>query len=553
MGSMTLVRTRAVAIAAGLLVTGHAAARGICVGDCDRNHRVAVNELVGGVNIALGTAALEECPAFDCNANGEVTVDCIVKGVSAALNGCPSDVANPTVEGPVTGGAGVPFIQTTTFDLGLLGYTETEYFITGTAAAYVNVGPLSDDGLWTVEPGDTAAYRTRILVYRPIEPAAFNGTVVVEWLNVTRGFDAAIDWIMGHTELMRSGYAWVGVSAQYVGVEGGPFLFGTVSIPLKTQDAARYGSLVHPGDSFSYDIFSQAAQAVRHPVGIDPLSDLDVAAMIAIGDSQSAWRLVNYINAVHPLADVFDGFFVHSRGNFGAPLSEAPQPSIPAPGGVRIRSDLNVPTLTFETETDLTPLGYYLARQADSERFRLWEVAGTAHADTYTVDGMSDLGDSSDTAKLVITSNPAPGFVDCPAPVNSGPHHFVQKAALAALNRWVRDGIAPPSAPLLEVLPGPPIAFALDANANARGGVRTPQVDVPIATFSGNGSGSIVCVLFGSTVPFDEAKLATLYPDHDAYVSAFNEATDRAVAAGFILPPDGELMKIAAVEWSMGK
>ena len=42
----------------------------------------------------------------------------------------------------------------------------------------------------------------------------FNGTVVVEWLNVSGGVDAAPDWTFAHTELIREGYAWVGVSAQ---------------------------------------------------------------------------------------------------------------------------------------------------------------------------------------------------------------------------------------------------------------------------------------------------------------------------------------------------
>jgi len=44
--------------------------------------------------------------------------------------------------------------------------------------------------------------------------------VIVEWLNVSGGVDAAPDWIQGHVELIRDGFAWIGVSAQFVGVEG---------------------------------------------------------------------------------------------------------------------------------------------------------------------------------------------------------------------------------------------------------------------------------------------------------------------------------------------
>jgi hypothetical protein len=100
---------------------------------------------------------------------------------------------------------------------------------------------------------------------------------------------------------------------------------------------------------------------------------------------------------------------------------------------------------------------------------------------------------------------------------------------------------------------GPPPAIVRDARGNALGGIRTPQVEVPIATLSGEGqTGTLLCILFGTTTPFDAATLAALYPDHASYVSAFNAATDEAVQAGFILPPDAELMKAAAAASDIG-
>jgi hypothetical protein len=264
-------------------------------------------------------------------------------------------------------------------------------------------------------------------------------------------------------------------------------------------------------------------------------------------------RMVTYINAVHPLADIYDGFFVHSRGGFGVPLSEKPQPVILVPNKAVIRSDLNVPVLTFETETDVGLFNYLAARQSDSVRFRLWEAAGTAHADTYTVAiGAEDLGNSPDAANIVLITEPVPGFV-CGEPINSGPQHFVLKAAIARLNEWVREGTPPPTAPRLEVTKRPLSPILRDANGNALGGIRTPQLDVPIATLSGEAQGgSLFCIMFGITVPFDEAKLAALYPDHESYVAAFNEATDRAVHEGFILPEDASLMKAAAAVSDIG-
>ena len=209
--------------------------------------------------------------------------------------------------------------------------------------------------------------------------------------------------------------------------------------------------------------------------------------------------------------------------------------------------------MTFQTETDLTVLNSLAARQPDSDRFRLWEVAGTAHADTYTVGmGMTDLGDSPEAAEVVLVTEPVPGF-GCPEAINSGPQHFVLKAAVAALHDWVRDGTPPPQAPRLEVAGSLPARILRDANGNALGGIRTPHVDVPIATLSGDPQGgSLLCLLFGSTAPFDATRLADLYPDHESYVAAVHGAADQAVREGFLLPPDAELVKAAAEASDIG-
>lgn len=483
----------------------------------------------------------------------------VVLGVIAALGlaSTPSAtvVPSPTIEGPISS-PGSAFIESTSFDLARVGYVQEEYFISGTASAYAGSGPLDTDGLWTVTPADTAAYKTRILVYRPADRRRFNGTVVVEWLNVSGGVDAAPDWVQAHTELTRDGFAWVGVSAQSVGVEGGPGLVNVISLPLKKENPARYGSLHHPGDSFSYDMFSQAGEAIRHPSEVDPLGGLERKRIIAAGESQSAFRLVTYVDAVHPLARVYDGFLVHSRGAggvLGAPLSESPQPAIPVPSPLFIRGDLRVPVLTFETETDMTFLGYFGARQADSAHFRLWEVAGSSHADTYTsVTGPGDLGTSPSIGNLVVTTAPVPGIIDCGTPINAGPQHFVVNAAFAALDRWVRSGRPPRPAPRLDVAAGPPVAIVRDANGNALGGIRTPQVDVPIAAFTGQQSGSILCQLFGTTTPLDASMLARLYPTHHAFVSAYLRALARAVRHGWILHPDAKLLRAWAKGSSIG-
>ena len=464
-----------------------------------------------------------------------------------------AQVPIPTVEGPVSGGSGEPFIAATTFDLAEVGYTQSEYFVSGTASAYTNVGPLGSDGLWTVAPGETAPYKTRILVYRPIKRVKFNGTVIVDWLNVSGGLDAAPDWIMSHTELTRRGYAWVGLSAQFVGVEGGPGIGGLPSMGLKPTDPNRYGSLSHPGDSFSYDILSQVGAAIRAPGVIDALRGLKIRRVIAVGESQSAFRLVTYINAIEPVHGMFDGYLVHSRGATGAQLSQAPQVSVPV-GQVLIRTDLEVPVLTFQTETDLTLLQSFHIRQPDTDLIRLWEVAGTAHADTYTtLVGATDTGNDPSVANVLITNEAVPGLITCDEPINSGPQHFVLKAAIHALDRWVRTGKPPASAPLLDAVADPAVTIQRDEHGNALGGIRTPWVDVPVASHSGGGQvGNLICILFGTSFALDGATLEALYPTQRDYRKAYNKSVRKTVRKRHFRRRDARLMKKAAKNFGPG-
>lgn len=59
-----------------------------CPGDCDASGAVRVDELVRGVNIALGSLTLDYCNEFDRNGNGAVEINELIQAVNAALNGC---------------------------------------------------------------------------------------------------------------------------------------------------------------------------------------------------------------------------------------------------------------------------------------------------------------------------------------------------------------------------------------------------------------------------------------------------------------------------------
>jgi hypothetical protein len=277
--------------------------------------------------------------------------------------------------------------------------------------------------------------------------------------------------------------------------------------------------------------------------------------MIATGRSQSAFRLVTYINAVHPNSHAFDGYLVHSRGaNASGFTAEglARDAENAVPPGAHIRADIDVPVLDLQTEGDMVALRAHLTRQPPFAHYRRWEIAGAAHAETprwvAEVPPALDMG-------------PA-----CKEPVNSAPHHAVVKAALSALTRWVRDGVVPPQSPAIELGPDPaaPDPIVRDAHGNAKGGIRLPEVEAPTATVDGGantmaqesttpGGARNFCFLFGRTTLFDAATLKSLYATHDAFVRQFGIAVDALVKDGYWLAAEGAVAKKAAQESAIGR
>jgi Alpha/beta hydrolase domain len=496
-------------------------------------------------------------------------------GLVAASVAAQASVPTPNVSIPAAGTHGFPFL-TSSIDLAPFGYAEQEFLISGTAQAFVNSGPLGNDGVWNVSPGATAPYVTRILVRKPVDPARFNGTVVVEWLNVTGGIDTSPDWDYEHVELLREGYAWVGVTAQFVGAAF-----------LPVFDSARYASITHPGDSWSYDIFSQAAMAVLDG-NPRPLGNLThrVRTLLAEGESQSAFRMLTYYNAVQPLAQVYQGILIHSTGT-GSPLSQSfagggiGVPEIPTPPGVPatpdiavpptafVRGDLRQPVLFFNTETDITVLGagFSVHNQPDSHTFRMWEIAGTTHADAYLLQFAGQ-----DAAKSGLA---VPPFNCGNPPINNGPETFAVRTALRALTRWTQNPErSPPIGPRFSVQivtsPAPAAVIERDPQTgNAIGGIRLPPLAVPIETLTGIRppaavAGNPNCVLFGAADPWDgdtdawdgvagldpsptpEPSLEVLYGTKLSYLIQYGFAAERSVFEGFLLPEDTrEMIELA--------
>ena len=381
---------------------------------------------------------------------------------------------------------------------------------------------MPSDGKWSIEPKSSASYRTRIIVRRPKDAARFNGTVVVEWMNESAG-ESAPDWDYLNPMLMRDGYAYVAVSAQALGVEGGKPILGSPvagsSSGLVGTDPARYGSLHHPGDQYALDMFAQIGKALHNPKG-SVLGGLHPQHVLAVGESQSAFYLTTFADAPQPVTHAFDGIFIHSRGGSGAPLSGTSITN-KVSGDLRIRTDLDVPVFMFETQTDLI-------------------ASGTCQPSSPIPTGSGPGRWRARRMRTPSSSARPPVCSAAPTPVNDGPQHTAVQAAFTAFDKWVARGTPPPFPPPFRLASTDPAKLALDDHGNVIGGVRTPAVDVPVSTLSGAAppGSSEICGLFGSSMSFSPAALANLYRTKTNYLSLYKASLDKAIAGGYILSAD---------------
>src|SRR3546814_2741892 len=98
---------------------------------------------------------------------------------------------------------------------------------------------------------------------------------------------------MLHEDITRNGDIWVGVSAQVIGINGGPVRVTTPESEaagagqgIRNIDPARYGDLENPGDAFASEIFTQVARALRG--GGAAIGGVDPSHVLAGGESQAA-------------------------------------------------------------------------------------------------------------------------------------------------------------------------------------------------------------------------------------------------------------------------
>ena len=485
-------------------------------------------------------------------------VACFLVGAMTAGAAGPA-VPVPTVSGPIAVTKGsVPFAHVWNIDLAKAGYVEEEFLMSGRSNVYDY-----DENKKVIVRTPDAPYTTRLLVRRPANPQKFSGNVIVEIINMSRGWDLDVLWQMQHEHILRNGDAYVGVTGKPNAVKAlkkfDPVRYAplTWANPLPLSDPRNCESVAADSsreteNGLVWDVFSQTGALLKSAVPNRPLAGLPVKYVFGVGYSQTGSFMRTYINTVHPLANlengkpVFDGYLVGAAGGPGpinqcAPRITAGDPRYGVPPH-------NVPVIVVMTNTDY--LGGYATRRPDSDepgdRFRLYEIAGASHGYTYPATFEPSVADIQKAGfNNRYTYNCAPPRVG-----SDFPSHYIYNTALAHLDRWARNGTTPPHAQLISVTkPGTPdAATELDQFGNAVGGVRTPYVDVPTATYfprmggpSGQEPPPSECGM--SKTLFDHAKLKSLYPTHKDYVTKVSRDADRLVKEGWLLPADAQQIK----------
>jgi Alpha/beta hydrolase domain len=425
------------------------------------------------------------------------------------------------------------------WNVAAVGYVAEEYFLSGRTNIYrpVSMADAPDvasrDNLKDLGARDFSRqilksdqpFTTRLIVYRPSEVRNFSGNVIVESLHPTGG-GSSLAWNILHSFFVANGDAYVGVQHPLT-IAG-----------LKAGDAARYGALTADDATQLWGMLAQTGVAIKMGGVGSPLQGYGVRHVMLTGYSYTGVATATFANYHHHESKLADG-----RHVFDAYLPMADAQYV---------RPLDVPVMRLNTQSDYNGFGGLNNRRSDDDRYRHYEVAGAAHV---ALPPPADGAIPPAPTKLA----PAPGqphfsAAECQAGFPKGsrpndfPLHIVQAAMFANMYHWLNTGRAPPPSALIET--NPDGSTLLDQWGNAKGGVRLPQVSVPIATY-GVGSGA-ACLLFGYTDPFPAVRSQMLYGDHRGYLAQVRRSVDGLLADGLILPGGAEkLLAIASADESL--
>lgn len=436
--------------------------------------------------------------------------------------------AKPIITGPIHGGKfGWPFAGYFG-DISQKGYVEEEYFIEGIAPRYRVAGKQGKDGKWTLEEREPSPYKTRFLFHRPADPAKFNGTVIVEWGNVSSGYEITLADV---PEVYDEGFVYVLATVQPAALTG----FANKPQGLCAWDPDRYGGLHIESDGASYGIFTQIARAVgkeRVFSGPDPLGGLEVRRIIGTGGSQSGGRMQTYLNGVQPIEQVFDATVHFLNAGSACDFTDEPghhDPTVPDDKPRRpifslVRDDITIPVIALNSQTECS--FYTLFSQPDTDLLHVWEIPGASHFGEKLSRALRRKTDRDGLSNSLEEYRPYP--------ISNVLWQPSLAAAFLQLNRCLNGTCALQSYPRIQrKLTG---GYALDEHGNVKGGIRLPELEVPTAVYPSKGR----LGLSGATLTFPPEKLQALYPTHEDYVKKVAAAAQAALEAGVITPQRAE-------------
>jgi hypothetical protein len=264
---------------------------------------------------------------------------------------------------------------------------------------------------------------------------------------------------------------------------------------------------------------------------------------------------MTYINAIHSHANlangkpVYDGYVVKQPGNPGRINQCAP--AIAAGDPRQAIKAIDVPVIAVVAQGEAP--GSFPWRRADSDepgsRFRLYEIAGGSHIEWASYKGFPLLQDQAAAGIMPAGTADWPFAAKCDPdiPLDVVPiMSYAFDAAFANLQQWVRKGTPAPRATRLELKDAgtPQASVVTDQAGNGIGGVRTPYVDVPVATYFATSTGPGNCREMGHKVDFDAARIRTLHGSEKDYAARVAQSADRLVKERWLTDADGRKIKL---------
>ncbi len=435
-------------------------------------------------------------------------------------------------------------------DLAARGYVESELLVSG----YANVYDWAAAGSRELAVRNAnQPYATRILVRRPRDARKSSGRVIVELLDPSGQYDSAPLWGFSYEHFLRRGDVWVGVTVK-----------PAAGATLRKFDPVRYAAVgfafkqpegcAEPKDSedgLAWDVIAQVGALLRSSSKENPLLDLNPQRLIAAGYSGSSGYITTFANALHRRlrlgngAPVFDGY-LHAAGSMVVTPINQCAAALPDDDVRRAALPRDVPFVSVMTESDFNRAPALRRADSDAERdvFRLYEIAGAAHSGPFAAGTPAP-------ADLAIAGLDLPAGTLCREPRSNFPLGYAFNAIWQQFDELLLRKLPMVSVPRIET--DAAVAPTVDANGNALGGWRLPQIEVPLARYAGRSTPADdsdrarrVCEATGAMQRFDAAKLKALYRDRNEYLRRFNAAVDQAVLARLLVKEDADALRASS-------